>query len=884
MKRKLLLAGLAYGLMLPWASSADSTKPPGEANADFRPAIVRLELDREQVSAGKSMQIRMDWRANVATRREYQLTLNLVGIGRPPDFSTNMVLRPPTSQWAVGELMRPEAFTITIPAHLSPGWRRMLFSLTDQEEPGRPIPLDNADRHERNSQYCFGEIEILPAGSDVPQEAVVRLPTNDPAKPDRGNEEWRMRHAERVADVKSHADKLEVLFIGDSITGAWLNIGKAIWEKEFVPLRAVNIGIAGSQTSHILWQFEHGAIDGINPRVAVLMIGVNHLLASPSHTTADIARGISAVVAKLRGKLPHTKILLLGTFPKDRAPNTPDRRKIQEINALIAKLDDGNWIRFLDISDRLLDKDGNLNADVSPDGVHLTENGYQKWAQAIRPFVVEMTAQESSQNAPPVLTPKPPPPPRINASSVFGVRPGSPFLYAISATGERPMEFGVENLPKGLSVNPATGRITGSLKTRGEHSVLLKARNAKGTAEKKLRIVVGDRIALTPPMGWNSWNCWADSVDQEKVMRSARALVSSGLINHGWSYVNIDDTWQGVRGGDHHAIQPNEKFSDMKRLCAEIHALGLKAGIYSTPWVTSYAKHIGGSSDRPDGAWTKDLASEKHWRLGKHSFAENDARQWAEWGFDYLKYDWNPNDIPHVREMSRALRKTGRDVVFSLSNSGPFADAAQLAELANCWRTTGDIWDYWDKTDNDWRYGVSELGFSQDRWAPYAGPGHWNDPDMLVVGWVGWGPQLHRTNLTPDEQYAHISLWCLLSAPLLIGCDLERLDDFTLGLLTNDEVLALDQDALGRQAVRIATYGAIDIYKKELEDGGWALGFFNRGDKQQEVLFNKLDRIGITGRLRVRDVWRQKDLPPSDGSLTVTVAAHGVVLLKLKAG
>ncbi|MEI6297311.1 MAG: GDSL-type esterase/lipase family protein, partial [bacterium] len=389
MKRKLLLAGLAYGLMLPWASSADSTKPPGEANADFRPAIVRIELDREKVSAGESLQIRMDWRANVATRQEYQLCLNLVGIGRPPDFSTNMVLRPPTSRWAVGESMRLATFTITIPAHLSPGWRRMLFSLTGQEKPGRPIPLDNADRHERNSQYCFGEIEILPAGSDVPGEAVVRLPTNDPAQPDRGNEEWRMRHAERVADVKSHADKLEVLFIGDSITGGWLNLGKAIWEKEFIPLHAVNIGIAGSQTSHILWQFEHGAIDGINPRVAVLMIGVNNVVAAPSQSAAEIARGISTIVARLREQLPRAKILLLGTFPKDRSPTAPDRRKIQEINALIAKLDDGTWIRFRDLTPKFLDTEGSLSSEISPDGVHLSAKGYQIWAEALRSLLAE---------------------------------------------------------------------------------------------------------------------------------------------------------------------------------------------------------------------------------------------------------------------------------------------------------------------------------------------------------------------------------------------------------------------------------------------------------------------------------------------------------------
>ena len=260
----------------------------------------------------------------------------------------------------------------------------MLFSLTDQEEPGRRIPLDNDDRHERNSKYCFGEIEILPAGSDVPGEAVVRLPTNDPAKPDRGNEEWRMRHAERVADVKSHADKLEVVFIGDSITGGWLNIGKAIWEKEFTPLHAVNIGIAGSQTSHILWQFENRAIDGINPRVAVLMIGVNNVVAAPSQSAADIARGISGIITKLREKLPRTKVLLLGTFPKDRSPAAPDRRKIQEINTLIAKLDDGKWIWFCDLTQKFLGADGTLSPGISPDGVHLSAQGYQIWAEAMR--------------------------------------------------------------------------------------------------------------------------------------------------------------------------------------------------------------------------------------------------------------------------------------------------------------------------------------------------------------------------------------------------------------------------------------------------------------------------------------------------------------------
>jgi len=496
-------------------------------------------------------------------------------------------------------------------------------------------------------------------------------------------------------------------------------------------------------------------------------------------------------------------------------------------------------------------------------------------------------ATEAPTNSAYILTPSPPATPRINGPNIFGVRPGSPFLYAIPATGDRPVTFAVENLPPGLSVDPATGQITGSVKKNGEHVVILHAKNAQGEDRKKFRIVVGEKIALTPPMGWNSWNCWAESVDQEKILRSARAMTASGLAQHGWTYINIDDTWQGTRTGNDHALQPNEKFPDLKALCAEIHGLGLKAGIYSTPWITSYAKQAGGSSDQPDGSWSKDLATDKYWKLGRYSFATADANQLGTWGFDYLKYDWNPNDVPHVMEMSKALRKSGRDIVFSLSNTAPFDHAADWVRWANCWRTTSDIRDTWGGTDAFWQYGVSEIGFAQDRWAPFAGPGHWNDPDMLVVGNVGWGSQLHGTQLTPDEQYTHISLWCMLSAPLLIGCNLEQLDPFTLNLLGNDEVLALDQDALGKQAVRVATVGAVDIYLKELEDGSKALGFFNRDSTTQTINFNKFTYLGFNGRQHVRDLWRQQDLPDvvdlMKNPLPVTIPAHGVQLYKFTA-
>jgi alpha-galactosidase len=503
------------------------------------------------------------------------------------------------------------------------------------------------------------------------------------------------------------------------------------------------------------------------------------------------------------------------------------------------------------------------------------------WFACLLLLLVGMAQGADSTAA--ILTPPSPATPRINGPSVFGVRPKSPFLYMIPATGDRPLKFAAEGLPEGLRLDADMGHITGTLKQVGEFVVTLKATNAKGEAKKKFRIVCGEKICLTPPMGWNSWNCWATAVDQDTVLRSARAMVNSGLINHGWTYVNIDDTWQGTRGGPFNGIQGNEKFPDMKKLCDDIHALGLKVGIYSTPWITSYAKFCGGSSDDANGVWTKALADPKFWKHGQHSFAVNDAKQWAAWGFDYLKYDWNPNDVMHVREMSEALRATGRDIVYSLSNAAPFDQAAEWARWANCWRTTGDIGDQWDHGDSDWRYSVSEIGFTQDRWAPFGGPGHWNDPDMLVVGYVGWGPELHLTHLTPDEQYTHISLWCLLSAPLLIGCDMDRLDPFTLNLLGNDEVLALDQDALGRPAVRVATVGPVDILMKELEDGGRALGFFNRGGQEYSTEFNKLNYLGLGGKHHVRDLWRQKDLPDCNGKLSLTIPAHGVVLLKLTA-
>jgi len=507
--------------------------------------------------------------------------------------------------------------------------------------------------------------------------------------------------------------------------------------------------------------------------------------------------------------------------------------------------------------------------------------------------------------APYILTPPTPPTPRINGASVCGVRPGSPFMFTIPATGERPMTFSAKGLPAGLHLDPKTGLITGELDKKGKYVVTLRAKNLLGVAEKEFRIVCGDQIALTPPMGWNSWNCFAGAVSEEKVKRAADAMVKSGLINHGWTYVNVDDFWQNQRDSSDPTLHgpyrdkngfilSNSRFPDMKGLADYIHSLGLKAGLYSSP-----------------GPWTCGGCT------GSWKHERQDAESYAKWGFDYLKYDWCSyasiadgtdaygKGVPHWGEtnqeavvkypyalMGKYLREQSRDIVYSLCEYGMGEVWKWGASVGgNCWRTTDDINDKWGRATHGWQDhgggaggGLDAIGFNQDTAAPYAKPGNWNDPDMLIVGQVGWGNP-HPSYLNPDEQYTHISLWCLLSAPLLIGCDMEKLDDFTLNLLSNDEVLSVDQDALGKQATCVINDGNLRIYEKELADGGHAVGFFNLGSTRLELEFRDFARLKVAGKINVRDLWRQQDvaaLKTAEDPLSVSIPPHGVVLYKMK--
>ncbi len=490
-------------------------------------------------------------------------------------------------------------------------------------------------------------------------------------------------------------------------------------------------------------------------------------------------------------------------------------------------------------------------------------------AEAMYNFVIYKSGENISavEGIPYILTPTVPASVKINGASVYGERPNRPFLYRIPASGNKPIKFTAENLPEGLSLDSEKGIISGKIKKIGTYRVKLIAENQFGKSEKIFTIKIGNEIALTPPMGWNSWNVWGLTVDAKKVKNAANAFIKSGLAEHGWQYINIDDGWS-VFGASKEPkrtstgeIKTNEKFPDMKKLGNYIHSLGLKFGIYTSPGPLTCGKYT---------------ASYRH--------ELQDVQTFAKWGIDYVKYDLcsyrkiapdysRPNMIKPYEYMHKQLQKvTERDIVYSICQYG-IADVWQWGEKVggNLWRTTGDIWDDWDR--------MKIIGFDQVQTLKYSKPGHWNDPDMLVVGKVGWGPHLHNTMLTPDEQYTHISQWVLLAAPLLIGCDLNSLDEFTLNLLTNDEVIAIDQDPLGKSATPKIIDGNIQVWMRPLADGNFAIGIFNLGEKLENYRLN-FKKLGIKELKKIRDVWRQKDVG-SSSELSVTLPTHSSRLLKI---
>lgn len=369
-------------------------------------------------------------------------------------------------------------------------------------------------------------------------------------------------------------------------------------------------------------------------------------------------------------------------------------------------------------------------------------------------------------------------------------------------------------------------------------------------------LALDNGLARTPPMGWNSWNKFACNVSESLIREMADAAITSGMKDAGYQYIVIDDCWQVSRDAEGNIVPDAKRFpSGMKALGDYIHSKGLKFGIYSDAGT-------GTCQNRPGG----------------RGYEFQDARQYAAWGVDYLKYDWcnhsTQNSEASYSLMRDALAKSGRPIVFSLCEWGSTKPWLWAKDVGNLWRSTGDITDKWDNNKKDEGLGVVQIIDLLDGTESYAGPGHWNDPDMLEVGNGG---------MTATEYRAHFSLWAILSAPLIAGNDLRSMNAETHDILTNKDVIAVDQDALGAQGRRVKKDGDSEVWAKQLSDGSRAVVLLNRGASDASISVNWTD-LGYPESLSAagRDLWAHKDLGKLKGSYSATVPSHGVSMIVVK--
>jgi alpha-galactosidase len=516
-----------------------------------------------------------------------------------------------------------------------------------------------------------------------------------------------------------------------------------------------------------------------------------------------------------------------------------------------------------------------LQARDAGDGI---EYDHADWAEAR--FLVSGTKPVAIL-APPeekvILTPRPSPAPRMNGPRVFGGRPGHPFLFRIPTTGERPLLFSAKGLPETLRLNPDSGIITGATPPPGEYKVVLRARNSRGRTTRHFTIVSGETLALTPPMGWNHWYTHYDRVTDTLMRQAADVMVRSGMADVGYQYVSIDDCWMNaekqsdpLRVGPARDAQgnilPNRHFPDMKSLTDYIHAYGLKAGIYTSPGPLTC------------GGFT-----------GSYQHEAQDARQFADWGFDFLKYDWcSYGEIAKgnlsvadyqkpYRLMGGLLKQQSRDIVLNLCQYGMGNVWEWGAAVGgHCWRTAGDLGFELDR--------IFEVALKNAEHRAWSKPGSWNDPDYIQIGYIGNARGMGMPQpcpITPSEQYAYVSMWALMASPLFYSGDMNQLDEFTLNVLCNPEVIDIDQDPLGRCARVVPQEGGTFLMVKDLEDGSLAVGLCNPGELPATV-HAPWESIGCKGRHKVRDLWRQRDLGMFNHEFSSAVPRHGVVLVRVK--
>lgn len=455
--------------------------------------------------------------------------------------------------------------------------------------------------------------------------------------------------------------------------------------------------------------------------------------------------------------------------------------------------------------------------------------------------------------------------PKINTPAFYGASPGKDFLYLIPTVGERPLYFSISGLPDGLELNAADGIIHGKSAVSGEFKLLISVENRLGRTEKEFTLVIKENaLALTPPMGWNSWNCYRAQIDDTKIRSVADAMINSGLAARGYSYVNLDSGWQSPeRGGKFNSIIPIPEFPDMKALCDYIHSKGLKIGIYSTPYEVPWGcEGAGGSSGQIDSSWPTKFGK----YIGLRKFEKEDVAQWSEWGFDYLKYDWFHTDMYHAERMANELRKSPRDFIYSLVTCVNIKDAEKVKKLAHMWRDNADTHPGWQS--------VLDNSMNTEIWNEHISPGHWFDLDMTAI--------LPRDGkvLSENEQIFCITRWMMQSSPILLDCHPGELTEFQKKLLSNEDIIAINQDPLGKPPISIYRDSKWDIQLKPLADGNVAVAYYNMSTLPAIAPY-----IGIFAWVgydfEARDLWQQKDLGRIDDDYVIGVEGHCAKVFKL---
>jgi len=545
------------------------------------------------------------------------------------------------------------------------------------------------------------------------------------------------------------------------------------------------------------------------------------------------------------------------------------------------------------------------------DGGDGYEFDHADWADAqfevigARPHTVTLTVRE-----PAIASTFAPAAPEIDGPAIVGVRPGTPLLWKVPALSGRPLTFSAD-LPSGLALS-RTGIITGTLSKPGDYAVRVTAQNAAGRAERVVHFIVGPTLAQTPPMGWNSYDAYGSRVTEAQVIANAGYL-RQNMLPFGWQYVVVDYRWYDPNAATvRDAGEPGEALTmdgfgrllpspnrfpsaagaqGFKGLADQLHAMGLRFGIHimrgiprnavkeDLPIEGSLYKAAEAANVSDACPWCPDMVGVRGDTPAGQAYYDSLFRLYASWGVDFVKMDdtSSPYHTAEIEAVRRAIDKCSRSIVYSLSpGETPITQGTHVAAHANMWRVSGDFWDGWEALDHEFTLGA--------KWHDYAAPGHWPDGDMLPLGHLSLGGRPvgkdRQTNFTRPEQMTLMSLWSLLPSPLMVGANLPDNDPWTLALLTNPEVLAVNQDSVGAAGGLVSQAEGLEVWSKKLADGSLAVGLFNRGDMEDTVTAD-WSKLGITGRYTVRDLWLRKDMGRSSGKYAASVPSHGVVLLRL---